>query len=243
MAKSYNLDAPLEELLDIAERKFGKIGFEVINVGGEEMRILQVTDMPAYIDKLMGNTKSGDSVDLPLWAKVWPTALLMGMYMMKGPVKSDGSLLEVGAGVGVCGLFAAKRGMDVTITDIEPDALLFSQINILKNGLQDKAKVAYCDYSETQLGEKFDYILGCEVVYQPAIYDALADCLMAHLKTDDHSEIILAMEERDTTELFFDKVKDKVQLMRTKMPLTGFTNQAGEVREAHVVRMKVENPA
>ena len=236
MARNISLDAPLDELKDAARAKFGELAFEPVTIGDTTLRFVQVGDMTAYIDKLVAGARGDQTVQLPLWARIWPTALLMSFLLQRMPLKSDGSLLEVGGGVGVCGLFAAARGLRSTITDIEPDALLFSRINILENGLEDRAEVAVADFTTTRLGKTFDYVVGCEIVYQPKFYADLAEFLLDHLAPEAHAEILLAMEIRATTEQFFQNVKDRVRISRRAMPLPVDCDE-GEERIAHVFRM------
>lgn len=233
--KKYDFDQPLDKLLARAEARFGKVGFEPVKVGDTTIEVLQVQDMPAYIERLVAKTPTGNTVQLPLWAKVWPSAMLLSMMTSQLPVPPGATLLEVGAGVGVCGLFAASRGLNTLITDIEPDALLFSKINILKNGLEANADVAAVDFTSDSLDRTFDFIFGCEVVYEPAQYKALADFLLQHLADGPGREIVLSMENRATTGMFFEHVKERTKIMRREFPLPD--GEDGEKKSTVVYRM------
>ena len=138
---------PMDVLIDLAVRKFGEVEFEKVVVGDVSLEVLQIKNMQQYINKLMDKTRAGKKISLPLWAKVWPSSLMLGYTLTKFPIKKGSKILEVGAGSAVNGLVLAKRGFDVTITDIDADALLFSKINALKNDLGDSVTIVRSDFT------------------------------------------------------------------------------------------------
>jgi predicted nicotinamide N-methyase len=211
-------NAGFDELLAEARRKFGAIRFEKVKVDNVELEVAQVADMPAYLDKLVDKARGGKTIELPLWAKIWPSCLILGFYLMKiSPIK-DARVLEVGAGCGLVGMIAAKRGLDVVMTDIEDDSLLFCRLNALRNGLEDKITLKKVDFTTDRLGEKFDYIIGCEVLYQEDTYKPFAEFVQAHLKDVPGAETVLAMDHKRTGRLFFEAIKDKYKIMRQEVP-------------------------
>lgn len=55
------------------------------------------------------------------WTKVWPASIALCQFLQQNPAYIDSkSILELAAGLGLPGLFAAKSARHVTITDIEP---------------------------------------------------------------------------------------------------------------------------
>ncbi|MCF8039748.1 MAG: methyltransferase, partial [Desulfohalobiaceae bacterium] len=151
----------LETLLNQAEAKY-KTRFETVKVGQEELHILQIADMESHLDRIFAATKEDKGLELPFWARIWPTSILLSYYVQRLPATADLNLLEIGAGIGICGLFAARQGLRVTISDINEDALLFTRINILKNNHQDKAASARIDFTSDRLESRIDIILGTE---------------------------------------------------------------------------------
>lgn len=62
-----------------------------------------------------------------------------------------GSLLELGAGVGVPGLLAASLGAPrVVLTDFHPSVLSRLRTNVTLNGLETSCAVECCDWAEIQ---------------------------------------------------------------------------------------------
>ncbi|EMG37953.1 Putative methyltransferase [Desulfocurvibacter africanus PCS] len=195
------LDAPLDELLAAAKSRY-EVAFEPVKIGGHTLEILQLTNMGSYVEALAAQLTPGDSLELPFWAKIWRSSFLLSYFVQRLPAEGR-SMLEIGAGVGLCGLFAAKHGFDVTLTDIHPDALLFMRINILKNGLQERARVASADFTQDRLGQRFDIVLGSEVLYKEDTYRPLCKFLLDHVADTPEAEIVLAKEfTRKATKFF-----------------------------------------
>lgn len=211
-------NAGFDELLIEARRRFGAIKFEKVKVDKVELEVAQIADMPAYLDRLVDKARGGKSIELPLWAKIWPSCLVLGFYLMKFKPLPDAKVLEVGSGCGLVGMVAAKRGLDVEMSDIENDSLLFCRLNILRNGLEDKITLKKVDFTKDRLGIKYDYIIGCEVLYQESAYEPFAEFVGAHLKDTAGAEAVLAMDHKRTGKLFFESMKDKYKIMRQEVP-------------------------
>lgn len=205
--------APLETLLEMASERF-EVRFETVGGAGEKLEILQITNMQDYIEALAERSGEDAPLELPFWAKIWPSSLILAYYVDRLP-RNNARILEIGAGVGVTGLIAAKKGFQVTLSDIEEDALLFARINILKNNLQDTARIAYVDFTRTVLEERFDYILGCEVLYREEMYRPLTKFLLKHLAPTPHAEAIVALDYIRKAKKFF-QLADKEFRMQSQ---------------------------
>jgi len=194
-------DASLDDLLAIARSRHG-VRFEPLTVNGVTLEFLQIEDMDAYVQELIKDLPEDTPPELPFWAKIWRTALLASYYIQKLD-PAGRTLLEIGSGVGVCGLFAAAKGFQVTLTDMHPDAVLFSRIAVLKNNLADRVTVRRLDFTKDRLEDRFDLILGSEVLYKEDQARALVKFLGAHLKNDPAAEIVLAKEYTRKAKKFF----------------------------------------
>ena len=183
--------ASLDELLNLAASRYD-VGFEPVKVGQLSLDILQLRDMEGYLEALYACKKPGEELTLPFWARIWPTSVLLAHFAQSLDPAKGGRMLEIGAGVGISGLFAAKRGFTVTLTDFSPDAVLFTRINILKNGLQDKANALLLDFTTDRLSAKFDYILGSEVLYREETFRPLVKFILAHLASHERAEAVMA---------------------------------------------------
>ncbi|WP_445219812.1 50S ribosomal protein L11 methyltransferase [Bradyrhizobium sp. Pa8] len=75
--------------------------------------------------------------------------------------QTGATIVDLGCGSGVLGLAALRAGAGRLVAlDINPQAVLTTQINIERLGYSDKADVRHSDtYSALRSGEKFDVIL------------------------------------------------------------------------------------
>jgi len=183
-------DASLDDLLAAARTRY-RVRFDSVTVGGTTLEVPQIEDMEAFVDGLLRDLPEGMPPELPFWAKIWRTSLLASLVVQR--LEAEGrSLLEIGSGVGVCGLFAAARGFTATISDICPDAVLFIRIAALKNGLGDRVRARRVDFTKDRLGERFDVIVGSEILYLEKQARPLVKFLDAHISLRPGAEIVLA---------------------------------------------------
>jgi len=200
--KEFNLDQPMDKLIDLAINKFGEVEFHEVVVDDISIHVLQIKRMQDYINTLMDKMRSGKGAPIPLWAMIWPSSAVMGLSLSRCSFKDGARVLEIGAGAFVNGLVLAKRGFNVTIVDVDQDALLFSKINALKNGVGDNVSVVHSDFKGS-LGARFDCVVGCELLYGEGQFQVLADFLNDHLVEDDSGEIFLSLDLKRVAKDFF----------------------------------------
>jgi predicted nicotinamide N-methyase len=169
----------LDSLLEKANRDHQTETSEV-KVQGITLKILQIRDMAAYIERVVDQAPEGQ-VRLPYWAKIWEASLVLADYLLRLPEFTPGApprrVIELGAGLGLPGLFLAAAGHDVTLTDFEPEALLFARASALLNGL-DRVRVRRLDWTKPDLEDEcFDAVIGSELLYNQALYPHLARLL------------------------------------------------------------------
>lgn len=236
-ADTISLDAPLDELLDAARAKF-QVEFEPVAVAGNTLEILQIANMAEYVERL-ADTARDESLDLPFWAKIWPASMILAHMVAALPRVDGDEMLEIGAGVGICGLAAAATGMRATITDINPDALLFSRINALRNGLDDLVRVEKADFSADRLGRRFRYLAGAEVLYIESTHRGLVKFMNAHLKAEDGAEVVLSRDWRRKSMRFF-KLAERDFLMDKRTVGCKSTEEGGEAERylCDIIRMR-----
>jgi len=184
------LEAPYDELLDWANSAYG-VGFEPLSIDDVRLEVLQIADMEAHIEHLAAAAE-GRGVELPLWSKIWPSSLLTSHFLRRLPPLPGRPLLEIGAGVGVCGLFAAAFGHETLITDVNHDALRFARINVLHNGLGDRAAVARANFAGDLLPRRFTRIVGSEILYLEPLFAPLLAFLKTHLAAEPEAEVVLS---------------------------------------------------
>ena len=134
---------------------------------------------------------------IPYWPVAWPAGLALARYLAARDLAGQ-HVLEVGCGVGVSGLGAAAAGARVLVTDNEPAALRLSAMNARRNRMSLRAAAA--DWRVWPVRARFDLVVGSDVTYEPAAFDALL-CVLAQSLFPD-GEVLLTEPGRSTTEAF-----------------------------------------
>lgn len=212
-------EAPLEDLMNRACAK-QKVHFDTVRVGEEVLDCLQITDMQAYIDRQLELLEARKGVDaLPLWAKIWPASLPLAMYMQRQTPKEGDRVLEIGAGLGLAGLFAARRGFVVVVSDNNPDALLFARINAMRNKLAHSVEVRFVDFVTGGHQGSYSHIIASEILFREVFFEPLLQFLRNHLRSDEpssgSSEILLTADGCRRALKFFVAAKEYFHIARS----------------------------
>jgi predicted nicotinamide N-methyase len=143
-----------------------------IDVSGTPFTIWQ----PADIDALIDVEAFERDERIPYWAQVWESAIVLAEELAAG----DGAgltLLELGCGIGLPAIVAARRGFRTTASDYEPHALEGVRFNADRNGAAGLA-VRLLDWRDlpADLGA-FDRVVAADVLYEKHHARALAGVL------------------------------------------------------------------
>jgi predicted nicotinamide N-methyase len=91
-------------------------------------------------------------------------------------------VLELGCGLALPALVAAKLGASVTATDLHPDVPGFLARNLALNGLAPGAiDYVELDWRTGALGPRFDLVVGSDILYEAGHPEPVARALAAHV--------------------------------------------------------------
>jgi predicted nicotinamide N-methyase len=107
--------------------------------------------------------------------------------------------------MGLAGTVAARLGMRVLFADLEPPALLFAQLNSLHDAA--RVRTRRLNWQRDRLDERFDLILGADILYERKQWDFLEPFWRAHLSPG--GTVLLGEPGRQTGELFVDWIGAK----------------------------------
>jgi predicted nicotinamide N-methyase len=102
----------------------------------------------------------------PYWAVLWRSGLALARELATQPL-SGRRLVELGCGLAVPSLVAARAGAEVVATDIDPEALALAERNAAENRLRIETALADWSAAEEIVGRgPFDLVLAADVLYE-----------------------------------------------------------------------------
>jgi predicted nicotinamide N-methyase len=121
---------------------------------------------------------------------MWPGARLLADYITKGSEVRGKVCVELGAGVGVCGILAGIVGAkEVVLTDHQETVLELMRENVMMNQSRcGDVKVEELEWgSELREGMKnrFDVVMGADVMYSPNTPELLMESVKGLLKEEE----------------------------------------------------------
>jgi predicted nicotinamide N-methyase len=166
-------------MADNRERTCILAGFDArlerVSAGDDEVALWQVADLEQHVDRralLAGD----DGPEPPYWAHLWS-----GARVLADAVPCDGGrTVELGCGLGLPGLVAARRGAAVTFVDRERAPLTFARASARATGV-GRVDLVVADFTSGALRGPFDLVLLAEVLYDRAAFAALARAIAALL--------------------------------------------------------------
>ena len=150
------------------------------------------------LEKLSGRRREGDHLRLPYWAELWDSALAMGQWLVQENLSISRRILDLGCGMGFPGMVAASLGHQVLFADLEQPALLFAKLNSL--AYDPPARTRQLNWEMANLNERFDWILGADILYARKQWEYLEPFWRAHLS--EGGSVLLGEPGRLTGELF-----------------------------------------
>ena len=181
-----------------------------VTINGQTLRLFT----PASIDRFINPDDVMDN--FPLWAKIWEASGVLASYLAGMPPDPMKTMLEIGCGLGMVGIAAAKAGHRITMTELNPDALNFARANALANGCPEVA-IERLDWNTPQLESRFDYIVGSETVYKTEDLDGLEALFDRYLNPG--GTIILAEGVRRTGVEFWERMRHRYNVQARRQTL------------------------
>jgi predicted nicotinamide N-methyase len=125
---------------------------------------------------------------LPYWAFTWSGGLAISRYLIDHPdVVANRSVLDLGAGSGICGIVAARLGADsVQAADVDPLARAAIAVNARANDV--RIGVSRTDVLESEPPD-VDVVLAGDVCYEEAMGRRMIDWLRT--AADQGAQVLL----------------------------------------------------
>jgi predicted nicotinamide N-methyase len=134
-----------------------------------------VTDIDELLDSLPADS------EIPYWAVLWESSIGLSEWMLEHPQWVEGKhVLELGAGLGLCGMVATQLGAQVMQTDYNVDALRLAASNAQLNGLSSLPQFQ-ADWRDWQHTERYEVILASDLFYDRQLHASLLKVLQSAL--------------------------------------------------------------
>lgn len=160
---------------DAAEAPQFKTSPEVVQVGALSLRLHVIASMDEAIEYYV-ETAPDDTTQIPYYTRLWESAQALAEAMVARPELWPGRrVLELGCGLGLPSLVAARLGADVTATDFHPHNGPFFLANARENGL-DRIRYERMDWRLPHLPGDFDIVLGSDLIYEADMVTPFVTC-------------------------------------------------------------------
>jgi predicted nicotinamide N-methyase len=159
--------------------------------GAQRLHIRSLLDRNQYFDPAGDAESLGiSSATWPLFGMLWPSGSRLAEHMALRPVNAAEHILEIGCGLALASLVAHRRGAHVTASDCHPLAAGFLLCNLRINGLAPMpyvhgqwggdAQLAPDDTTQAALRQRYDLIMGSDVLYERDAKGDLARFIASH---------------------------------------------------------------
>ena len=174
------LPAETQELYNRIKQQY-RVGFESLKLGDDlQLHLLKIIDLEQL---LAGKDPLKNPSEFPFWVRLWEAAVVLSRFMVTLRPAPGTTVLELGAGLGAPGLTAAALGCSVTLTDYEEIILDFERVSAAASKL-DQVQFSLLDWLHPPEMERYDIILGAEVLFREEFFQPLLAVLGRALKPD-----------------------------------------------------------
>src|SRR3954468_17661491 len=166
---------------------------ETVVVAGEPVSLLRPRDS----DELLEEEAFEQEEFLPYWAELWPSSV--GLARAAGAGALGGArTLELGCGLGLASIAAARAGGRVLATDWSPDAIRFTNENAARNGVELETEIVDWNAPDAIVERgPWPLVIGSDVLYEQRNVDQML-ALLPRL-VDRSGEVWIADPGRQTS--------------------------------------------
>jgi len=182
---------------------------ECIPLPGGEIELARPRDAEA----LLSEESFEHEEFLPYWAELWASGVALAHDLSLRSLRGK-KTLELGCGLGLPSIAAARSGGRVLATDWSPDAVLAAGANAERNGVQIETLV--CSWGEPQaIVERgpWDLVLASDVLYERRNANLLLRLLPRLV--DARGLVLIADPQRAAAGRFLERVEGEGWVLKT----------------------------
>ncbi len=188
-----------------------------ILIGPFNISLHKIKDIDVLYDSLLAKGEDHEDVKderIPYWAELWPSSIALSKYLVSVVQDFDNkNVLEIGCGLGLCGITAGLIGGNVTLSDYMQEALIIAEQNWSLN-IERPAKLLKLDWRYPDIQYKSDVILAADILYEKRAHAYIADFIQQMLKR--RGMVLLADPRRSASKDFFINYADTLSIRKVK---------------------------
>jgi predicted nicotinamide N-methyase len=169
-----------------------KTRIHILDLGDQTIELVAPVDPDALLSDPAVEARYKADNYMPYWPIIWPSGLMMAQRILEQsgtPPSPPPNIvlpraIELGCGLGTCGIAAAKRGWHVTFTDYDAEAVEFAAHNAAHNGVPAERIGALQMDWRSPIAESFAWVIASDVLYERRLHGLLLDAV-DHLLTGD----------------------------------------------------------
>lgn len=133
-------------------------------------------DHAKTIDDIIERYSANDKI--PFWIEVWPSAIALAEFILESDEFAGKKVLDLGCGLGLTSVALGLKKAIITATDYEMMALQYARRNYIRNiGSEENARFLYLDWRHPTIFEKFDFVIGADIIYERNLFSNLIQIL------------------------------------------------------------------
>lgn len=154
-----------------------------ITVASDVFDITALKDAAALLDDAEFVQACEKTDRLPYGLELWPASLMLAEHLYRNDPGQGRRAIELGCGVGLVSIAAARRGWRVLATDCDPVPLQFAEFNAAANAVEMEA-FQLLDWHDPPSGRRFSCVLAADVLYQRCDHVPVLRCIEQLLEHD-----------------------------------------------------------
>jgi len=147
---------------------------ETLRVGDQDYQIYRVPDLDRLLDEIDAVEFEKDE-RMPYWAELWPSGVALATFLAEETTLRGVRMLELGCGLGLPSIVAARMGARVTATDYCPEALDLLRVNAALNEVRLETRLL--DWRTPCRVVRFGLVVAADVLYEPWQVECVVEVL------------------------------------------------------------------
>lgn len=198
----------VEKLRQQLEARYRLKHFD-LKISGRVYKLASISNIDDLLDEIIEQgpgTEAFDDEQIAYWAELWHAAIGLAELIEEGKVVREGQeVLEIGCGLGLCGIAAGFQGAKVVLTDYLPEALELARYNWLLNH-ESEPDCRILDWRFPKKEWQAEVIIASDVAYEKRSYEPLMH-FFREMSTED-GEIWLSEPGRSFTQSWVSQLTD-----------------------------------